>query len=256
MTQTEEVRVAEAQRIRTYRLTGSYNFRDIGGYATTRGEAVRWGTVFRSDALHLLDQPDMEQLQPLNIHTIVDLRSQREIDLTGPGLLHEEPGMRIVHIPFGRLGEEAAPDRVPPTLAELYVGIIDEAKESIGKVLNTLAGDGATPAVVHCAVGKDRTGVSIATLLRLLGVPDETIIADYMLTAENQEDWRRRHSHDILERFPHVAVGLLDVDAAVMTTTLATIDRDYGSTEAFAHAAGVDDAAIARLRALLLEPRP
>lgn len=254
MPNTDDVRVAEAQRTRTYRLTGSYNFRDIGGYATTSGQTVRWGRVFRSDALHLLDQQDLEHLRPLGIQTIVDLRSRREIEMTGPGLLHSEPGIAVVHVPFGRLGEEAAPDYQPPTLGELYAGIIDEAKASIGTVLTTLAGDGVTPAVVHCAVGKDRTGISIATLLRLLGVPDETIIADYLLTAENQEQWRRRQPSEILERFPHVAEGLLRVDADVMTTTLATIDRDYGGTEAFARAAGVNEATTERLRATLLEP--
>lgn len=242
----------EENRERTYRLAGTYNFRDIGGYTTESGQTVRWRRVFRSDAIHALTDEDMQQIRPLGIRTILDLRSQRERDATGTGSIHDVPGIRVVHIPFGRLGEEADPNYVQPSLPDLYSGIVAEASQSIGTVLNTLAEPDAQPAVIHCAAGKDRTGVSIAVLLGILGVPRETILEDYGLTGENYSEWFGRQPDEVRARFSHIPPELLRVDVAAMNDTLDIIERTAGSYEAFARQSGTTEASIARLRETLL----
>ena len=243
---------AISPRTRNYELAGSYNFRDIGGYETADGHQVRWGQVFRSDAVHRLTHDDLGQLRPLGVRTILDLRSGREITEGGSGLIHDEPGMTVVHIPFGRIGEEADPTWHDLTLAELYRGIVVEAKGAIATVMTTLASDESMPAVVHCAAGKDRTGISIALLLRLLGVNDETVTRDYLLTESNFLAFRERLSPEELSHIDMIPVELLRVDAMVLAATLAIIDAEYGTTEAYLLDAGVTPETIRTLRHRLL----
>jgi protein-tyrosine phosphatase len=235
------------ERRRTYALSGLFNFRDIGGYATADGGQTRWGRVFRSDSVHRLTQADLEQVRPLGIRTLLDLRSGREIEEAGPGLIHSEPGIEVVHIPFGRIGEEAAPEWQQLTLAQLYTGIVREAAESLARVMTTLAATDQ-PAVVHCAAGKDRTGMSIALLLRLLGVPDETVMQDYLLTGSNFAELLERMPPETLARLGEFPEELMRVDATVMSATLAIIDDEFGSTEAFLIEYGASAEHIARLR--------
>ena len=243
---------AISPRPRTYRLEGSCNFRDIGGYETTDGHHVRWGQVFRSDAVHRLTDDDLDQLRPLGVHTILDLRSGREITAGGSGLIHDEPGMNVVHIPFGRIGEEADPTWRELTLAELYRGIVTEAKGAIATVMTTLASAGTMPAVVHCAAGKDRTGISIALLLRLLGVDDAIIAGDYLLTESNFLAFRERLTAEQLSHLDVIPAELLRVDAMVLAATLAIIDAEFGSTEGYLLGAGVAAETIQTLRQRLL----
>lgn len=239
------------QRTRTFRLTGSYNFRDIGGYGTADGRRVRWGQVFRSDAVHRLTEADLEHLRPLGVRTILDLRSNREIMVAGPGLIHAEPDIRVVHIPFGRIGEEADPTWQTLTLSQLYHGIVSEAREALATVMETLATTD-DPAVVHCAAGKDRTGVSIALLLRLLGVDDATIVEDYLLTESNFILFRDQLPPDVLQHLGNIPDELIRVDAGVLIETLALIDAVHGSTEAYLLGGGVSRGSIEHLRQRLL----
>ena len=238
---------------RNYQLAGSYNFRDIGGYETGDGRHVRWGQVFRSDAIHRLTDADLDQLRPLHVRTILDLRSKREITAGGSGLIHGEPELNIVHIPFGRIGEEADPTWQELTLGELYRGIVVEAKGAIARVMTTLAESDSLPAVVHCAAGKDRTGVSIALLLRLLGVDDATITQDYVLTESNFSTFLERLSPEELEHLSIIPDELMRVDATVLAATFAIVDTQYGSTEAYLLDAGVSPESITRLRRRLLD---
>lgn len=239
------------QRDRTVRLSGTYNFRDIGGYPTSDGRSIRWGQVFRSDAVHRLTVGDLDQLRPLGVRTILDLRSNREIAVAGTGLIHDEPDVRVVHIPFGRIGEEEDPTWQTVTLTQLYQGIVSEARVALATVITTLARTDE-PAVVHCAAGKDRTGVSIALLLRLLGVDDRTIIEDYLLTEANFIIFRDQLPPETLAHLGNIPDELLRVDADVLLATLALIDAGYGSAEEYLRGAGVSAESIHRLRDRLL----
>ncbi len=248
---TELTDAAAIERVRTLALTGTYNFRDIGGYESATGDVVRWGQVFRSDSPHQLTEEDMEQVRSLGIRTILDLRSEKERLGTGTGLIHDEPEMRIEHIPFGRIGEETGPEWATLTLSSLYTGIIREAGTSIVRTLTTIATTD-DPVVVHCAAGKDRTGVSIALLLRLLGVDDATVIEDYLITAANYESLLPRLPEETRKRLQDFPQELIRVDAEVMAATLAIIDDEFGSTEAYLVANGAQLEDLARLRSRLL----
>lgn len=235
-------------------LEGCLNFRDLGGYPTGDGRSIRWGQLFRSDALHLLTPADVARLRDeLCIGTIVDLRSSAEVGAEGRGPLSEE-SMEFHHIPLFDGEQQRRPERPPDqSLADIYFLLAQFAREPIGRVIRVLA-QSDSPAVYHCAAGKDRTGVISAVLLGLLGVDDEIIVADYALTSANIDAIIERLNategyRNMLAQLPPDTMHALP---QTMEGFLAKIRETYGSMEGYARDIGVDDPAVARLRAMLL----
>jgi protein-tyrosine phosphatase len=158
-------------------VDGTYNLRDVGGYPTHAGGSLAWRTLFRSDSLHRLDSHGVAGLAGLDLHTIVDLRADIEVEQR-PSAVVGLPA-RVVRAPIVR-----DPIGLPPTdLSGEYRYMIDECGDPIGAAVRELCAPGALPALVHCAAGQDRTGVVIALVLAVLGVPDELIAADYSLSS-------------------------------------------------------------------------
>jgi protein-tyrosine phosphatase len=158
---------------RRIELAGVLNFRDVGGYPVASGGAVRWRTLFRSDALHGLDTAGVAAVTGLGVRSVIDLRTQLEAD-------HAPSPMcgRVTHVPLLTGDFEG----VPLELGGLYRYFVDECGGQIAAAIAEVCGDDALPALVHCSAGKDRTGVVIALILAVLGVPDEVIAADYALS--------------------------------------------------------------------------
>jgi protein-tyrosine phosphatase len=240
---------------RLIKFEGCYNFRDLGGYPTADGRALRWRVLFRSDALHRLSEAEVERMRDeLGIGAVIDLRSTAELRDDGRGALGERSEILFHHVPlFDRQTVERAADVPMHTLADRYFLLAEFAKPAIAEVLTTIAETDA-PLVYHCAAGKDRTGVISAVLLGLLGVPDEVIIADYVATQENLdaiierlmglEGYRAMLSAlppDTLHANPETMIGLLEQMRA-----------RYGSMREYALAAGISDASLVRLEARLV----
>lgn len=112
---------------RHLRVDGTYNLRDVGGYPTQAGGSVAWRTLFRSDSLQRLDSQGVAGLAALDLHTIVDLRADIEVE-QAPSALAGLPA-RIVHAPMVR-----DPTVLPPMtdLGAEYRYTIDECGDSIG----------------------------------------------------------------------------------------------------------------------------
>jgi protein-tyrosine phosphatase len=241
------------------------NVRDVGGYRTDAGRRVRWGRVYRSGALSHATPADRERLAALDLRLVVDLRSAEEV-ADAPD--HTLPGARALHLPLHDAQEKLKRLRVllfnPRQLARLvpdaYIRIMIEGNAPLfGSVLRELADSANLPVLIHCTAGKDRTGVATALLLRLLGVPEQTVIADYTLSNYYFEDFRR-YTLRAVEPLRKLGVRQEDVtplllaDPATLRATLDHINMTYGSVEAYLRQrAGIDDATIAALRANLLE---
>ncbi|GAA2245303.1 MULTISPECIES: tyrosine-protein phosphatase [Kitasatospora] len=173
-----------------------HNFRDLGGYRTEDGRTVRWGALYRSDSLaKLAGEPDRERFRALGIRTVIDLRYPWEIEARGR--VPEDLGvayhnLSIEHRPYDQaaLGPETD---TAAFLAERYAEVAEDGVKELRRVLEVIAADGG-PLVFHCASGKDRTGIVAALVLDLLGVPEETVVADFALTGLATErliaDWR------------------------------------------------------------------
>ncbi|SFQ01773.1 Protein tyrosine/serine phosphatase [Geodermatophilus dictyosporus] len=210
--------MTSARSDRWLRLDGTTNTRDLGGLPTTDGGTTAFGRVLRSDNLQTLSDDDVRRLVgELRLRDVVDLRTTAEVLLEGRGPLRsvEEVTHRHFtllperghHTDVFAVEEDELPDlpadwvetvlprqtteadEVEPPAVRAYLGYLHHRPENVVAALRALAdGDGDGAAVVHCAAGKDRTGVVVMFALAVAGVPDEEIVADYAMTAEVIDD--------------------------------------------------------------------
>ena len=174
-------------------LDGAVNVRDLGGLPTADGRTTTTGVLLRSDNLQGLSDADVQRLVgELGLQTVLDLRTPAEVDGEGPGPLVEH-GLRHVNVNLIPGWDPRSYDaaRVVPhekredgDLSHFYLGYLDEAGPEVVQALAALADPASGTVVVHCAAGKDRTGVICALALVVAGVPRETVVADYALTGE------------------------------------------------------------------------
>lgn len=235
-------------------LEGTYNVRDIGGYRTVDGGTTRWRTLFRADSLHRLLPTAQETLLMHGVRTVLDLRRADEHQVAPTALAH------VPNVTYHQISllPDAPPARgvQPRPLLDLYRLILDERQGQMLLALRTLAAPTALPAVVHCSAGKDRTGLVIALLLSLLGVPPDTIVADYALSAQYLvgtfiDEMRQRAARRGIpwEWYQDQVVCAPEF----MQQTLAYLDERYGGPLAYAHTIGLRDPECQRLRQRLVE---
>ncbi len=228
------------------------NFRDLGGYVTADGRQIDWRRLFRADGLTRLTEADRARLIELRVATVIDLRTNEEATQRGRFPVDAVP-VRYVDLPLTDVlpAPEELPDwREGTYVASRYVAMVDEGGPMLTRAIEVLATSGSLPAVVHCSAGKDRTGVLSALLLAFLGVPDETIAADYALSAAAMEQLLERlraEYPDASETVEQFAPAILHAAPETMTAFLAAMRDAYGTYEQLADALGVTDA-IGRLR--------
>jgi protein-tyrosine phosphatase len=236
------------------------NFRDLGGYQASDGRRVRWGRVFRADALHKFSHIDLAAFDRLGFRLVVDLRGdvERENQPNPMPSLHRPVMTRPQGEPAG------PPDRSAMTvrgdgeqwLVELYLGLLERSGPALGDVLTILADDEQLPAVFHCAGGKDRTGMIAVLLLLLLGVTREDVLDDYELTSQYRT---LEHQQAPLANLlasgmsPEAAAGVLGAPRHAMAAALDILDERYGGVEAYLTGPGaMSETTISALRSHLL----
>ncbi|MFE9043177.1 tyrosine-protein phosphatase [Streptomyces sp. NPDC007818] len=220
---------------RLIRLQGTANLRDAGGYRTRDGQWVRMGEVYRSDALDKLTDADLAKLRRLGVRTVLDLRMESE-RAAAPDRV--PAGAR--HVVADVLAGTGTFTAMPRTPAEAEAMMIegnrfmvsgDTAKAAYATVLDELAeGDGV---LFHCTAGKDRTGWAEAALLTALGVPEETVMADYLAS----NTYRAAANEAVLSHLPPAQAAvykpLLDVRPAYLNASFDQVERDFGSFRAY-----------------------
>jgi protein-tyrosine phosphatase len=238
---------------------GITNFRDLGGYRTGSGTAVRWGLVFRADGLHGLSTNDLARYEKLGLRAVYDLRG--EIERTErPNPVPSRP-LTVIGRPT-----DAGPPAAPPAIAtteegerflyDMYVGLIEHAAVQIGELFQALTEDDGLPAVFHCHAGKDRTGLVAAVLLEALGVEREAVLDDYELTARYRLRTQQESTFQRLVEYgmsPEAAAGVLTTPRWAMQDALAELDRKFGGVEAYLTGpAGMTSRDLVALRTCLL----
>jgi protein-tyrosine phosphatase len=237
---------------------GCVNFRDLGGYRTADGRSVGWRRLFRADGLSNLSGDDHRQLTELALSTVIDLRTIDEAEQRGRFAVDRVP-VRYVDLPLTDV--LPTPEELPSWgeasyVADRYLQMVSEGGPALTGAFEVLGSGGALPAVFHCSAGKDRTGVLAALVLAFLGVPDETIVEDYSLSAEAMERLLERlkaeypDNTDEVERF---APAVLQVLPETMEGFLAQLRDEYGSYEALAGSLGVSDSVAALRRTVLVD---
>ncbi|MCS7001886.1 MAG: tyrosine-protein phosphatase [Dehalococcoidia bacterium] len=239
-------------------LTGARNVRDVGGYPTVDGRRTRWRVLLRGDSVHRLSDDDQAQLIALGLRTVIDLRRADEI-ADEPSVFERHATVAYHHVPL--IGSRASARADPPrTLDRIYTHILDTCHEPIGQIAALLsAGSSATPTLVHCTAGKDRTGVVVAILLALAGAPDTVIADDYALTERYQTDGYYREARARADKagIPWEQYRqLLICPPDFMLGALRHLRDAHGGAEAYLRASGLTNGQIASLRTLLVEDDP
>jgi protein-tyrosine phosphatase len=250
-------------------LEGAVNVRDLGGLPTTDGGTTVPGKVLRSENLQELTPADVARLVgDIGLTTVVDLRSTNEVAIEGPAPLDALASVRHAHHPVLRefldvsdtvkaaLVTEAAQadrERYPDDpMCGHYLGYLENRPEEVVGALRSIAtAPGA--AIVHCAAGKDRTGVIVALTLTAADVEPEAIVADYAASDERIEEIIER-----LSRSKMYAGGLNGTPvrahaprAETMKAFLEQVESRYDGVAAWLAAQGFTAAELARLRAKL-----
>src|SRR5580693_10691876 len=230
-------------------LDGAVNFRDLGGYATLDGRRTRWRVLFRADGLSELSQTDFSVMRDLGIRTVVDLRSGHEVEQSRFDV--EAHPVDFHHFPFiDQLPDIEQWDQRPGLLGAQYIEMLDDAAPQIIRALQVLTAPDSRPAVFHCTAGKDRTGLLSALVLSLLGVPEETVVADYALSGAAMTRLRAK----LIEKYPDGESLIADSDVlfsaepANMVTLFAHLRNRYGTVAEYAAQVGVPDDVVERLR--------
>jgi protein tyrosine/serine phosphatase len=255
-------------------LQGAVNARDVGGLPTADGGAIRPGVLIRSASLGHLTEADVSHLVgDLGVRRVVDLRTDIEVDRDGPGALHTRPDVVIHHLslypdstttdraelppgprmdpPLPWQGERLATEHSPVVAA--YLRYLEQRPDSIVAALRAIA-EPAGATLVHCAAGKDRTGVVVALALSVAGVAPEVIAADY---AHTQSQIAAIVGHLARSNLYGFEVGQPDkippASAAVMEAVLKTIDTELGGVLSWLARHGSTEADTQRLRSKLLD---
>jgi len=174
---------------RHHPFEGCFNFRDIGGYPTDDGRTVRWGRYFRAGRQDRMTTQDLEKLAGMGVSTQIDLRKPDEIADQGHGPL---PAMGAAYhnisvIPEGGVDQLAKLVGDTGISGKRYLGYLEFGPDSWLQIFELFAQADRHPIVLNCTAGKDRTGVSTAFLLSVLGVDRRLIEADYLLTNRDVE---------------------------------------------------------------------
>lgn len=254
-------------------LEGAVNARDVGGIPLTGGGAVATGRLLRSDNLQDLSPADVAHLvEDHGVRAVIDLRTGVEVRLEGPGPLVRDDRVAVAHhslypeagantdviqadtiVPW-QMGHGGAELPDETATVQTYMGYLEQRPDSIVAALRTIADPpqgGA--ALVHCAAGKDRTGLVVALALDVAGAHREAIVADYAVTAERIDAIVAR-----LATTPTYAEDVKGHAAArhaphpeSMARILELLDERHGSPAAWLRDSGLDDAALDALRARL-----
>jgi protein-tyrosine phosphatase len=242
---------------RLVELEAVHNFRDLGGYPARDGTITRWNRLYRADGLHRLSTADIEVVRQLGLHTVVDLRSDAEIEKWGT-FPREAIEVTFAHHPvidysWDITGREDDSDH--DFLVWAYGEMLQAGAPRFAQAIESLAQPGALPAVFHCAAGKDRTGLVAALVLESLGVPRSVVLADYELTVdgiERMRSWALRFDAEL-------AAGLADVPSAFMAALpsalgelLDTLAAEHGTVQDYVRSIGVSQAALDSLATQLL----
>jgi protein-tyrosine phosphatase len=254
-------------------LEGAANARDVAGLPLAGGGTVPPGRLLRSDNLQDLTPGDVARLvDDHGVRAVIDLRTGVEVRLEGPGPLHADGRVVVEHRSlYPEAGEHTdvieADTIVPwqdgvhgadmpgetPTV-RTYFGYMQRRPDSIVGALRTIADPPAGgAALVHCAAGKDRTGLVIAFALEAAGVRREAVVADYAATSERIAAIVARlassptYARDMAVDDPEHHAARPDSMARI----LELLDERHGSPAGWLRDHGLEDDALAALRARL-----
>lgn len=241
-----------------FALDGAWNFRDLGGVRTAGGSRIRPRKLYRASQLSALTEIGARAVLDLGIRTVVDLRGDSEVARSGVDKVPD--GVQSISMPFRDDTGGRAPHEAPTHDEQSQVNyllrsyasypVLPGAALAIRQVVEAIAA-GRGGVLVHCAAGKDRAGWTVATVLRAVGVSEDDILADYLVSNAAVEPLlahiRRTWAGVDAAGVPGEA--LLGVRASYLEHGMQAVMSHYGSFDAYLSHLGIDD----RLRGRLVD---
>lgn len=239
-------------------LEAVHNFRDLGGYPTISGRVTKWRKLFRADGLYRLTPQDAQTVIDLGVKTVVDLRSEKEVETRGTFPVNEFR-INFHHLPIidatWNDGDSPEIDDIVEFLVWAYSKMLENASQKFAIAINLLGSKDVLPAVFHCAAGKDRTGVLAAFVLSILDVPNEIICADYGITELGMKrliEWAKIKQPELAESYANIHPRFAASDPRAMAEILKGLEKKYGSTQNYLREIGVTEETFSSLRNSLL----
>jgi protein-tyrosine phosphatase len=257
-------------------LSGAWNFRDVA-----EATGIRPGRFFRSSELSRLDDGGRQVFRRLGITDVADLRSAREVERHGPGLVPDGVEVHLLHFhelsavdgeaphetAFQKMMSEKPDDEDVAVAAHRFMTeeylrfpTLGGAQRAVRQVISLLADE--RPVIAHCFAGKDRTGFTVATVLDAIGVDRDVVMADFLrsnaavpqLREQILQSVRDRSETDEVITFAEARLTdeVLGVQEDYLAASRRSIEQNYGSLPEYLNAAGVTAADIARVRTALL----
>lgn len=228
------------------------NLRDLGGHRTTDGKSVRRGQLYRSVLLGRLSDADAKRMKELGLKTVFDFRTAAEHEATPDrDIGAREINLDVLadrsgHGPASLLAKMDDPVAINTALADgqgsemmrtAYRELIElpSANDSYSSFFNAIATDSSLPALFHCTTGKDRTGWAAASALLFLGVPEDDVFHEYLLTNEQLLPALKPFltQFESIGGDPALLKPVLGVDRSYLATAIDLVNEKYGSIDGY-----------------------
>ena len=240
-------------------VEGCFNVRDAGGWATAEGGWMRTGGLYRADDPIRITKAGRRAIEALHLEAVVDLRQTAQVDRS-PGFADPAITYRVPIVDY--IIDTDNPPRLeePEDIEVLYQDMVQRGRPQLVRAVKAVAShieDG--PVLVHCAAGKDRTGILVAVIQAAIGVPLESIVAEYALSDKPTRARRQELVTNPWADDPPVARSpefLWTAPAETMALFAGRAVETYGSLEAWPLGLGVPEDAVARLKAGLVTAVP
>lgn len=251
-------------------LKGIYNFRDLGGYPGQDGRRTKWGLLYRSGHLAHSTPHDREIISQLDIRTLVDFRSDQERKRE-PDHLPADHGIQRLTLPIQQNGQaplsseirelikKRALNGLDPSskMRQMYTMLASDYTEEYKEFFQALLAADGSPVLWHCSAGKDRAGFAAALLLKILGVPGDTILEDYLLSQGNSVPLGLKFYSIALLRGLEAARfvrRMNGVDMSWLETAFKTIEDTWGYFDIYrSEVLELSQSDIDRLRSIYLD---
>ena len=261
-----ERRVIGARRLA---LQGAYNFRDLGGIRTLDGKTIRWGQVFRSDTLTRLTSADYIRLNAIGVGLVCDLRTREERKTDPTEWQQGSPVFVLAPVSENdrgasqnstltdalRSGKMSAEDG-KKMFEQFYIRMVFDSAPKFGAVLRAI-GTSDRPSMFHCTGGRDRTGITAAMLLHILGVPRERILSDFVLSTRYLNERgavTTAPPNEAEAQQARLYAEVILLQPRYIEAVFKAIDERYGSFDRYRREAlHLADADVVTLKARLLE---
>lgn len=254
-----------------HRFEQVFNFRDLGGHTTTDGRRVAKGRLLRSGHLGQASESDLAILSGYGLRRIFDFRTASDIEAEGADRL--PPGAESVRLPMPdparggdirKLMQENSPERIPEIfgngraeamMRESAAGLVRERREPYSLFLKALARHDAFPALFHCSAGKDRAGWAGSVVLLTLGVPEDEVVEQYLLSNRAAQAIIDRNRVPGREHWGSgVLAPLIGVRAEYIEASFEAVRQEWGDFDGYLRdGLRITDAEREAIRSHLLE---